>query len=139
MGVVYIFTVPGDQSVCTPALAASIAAWAIACIIVSCSFAILDFFCICLKVAFVGLPYLSLPIFDCLYGALLSALLRLLLLTPCSIPCLIKHNTGLCLCTYLLLCVYQNQYYNMYTCLYIQRWCSLADYTHDAYCLCYLH
>ena len=31
-----------------------------------------------------------------------------LLLTPCSVPCLIKDNTGLCLYAYLLLHVYQS-------------------------------
>ena len=30
-------------------------------------------------------------------------------------------------------------YYNMYTCLCIHRCCTLVDYIHDIYCLCYLH
>ena len=120
-------------------LAVSTVAWAIACIIVSCSVAILNFLSICLQIPFVRLPYLSLPIFYCLCGcfcllnwdfyfwhqAMYLALSKITLVDAyvCVFYCCA------CMRVYITICV----------CLYIQWWCTLADYIHDAYWLYYLH
>ena len=55
---------------CTTTLAASTDAWAIACVIMSYSVALLDFLCIYLEVVFVRLPHFGLPN---LYLLMLSA------------------------------------------------------------------
>ena len=57
-----LFSVLTTAMACTATLAASTAAWAIACILVSCLVTIFNLFSILLEVAFVRLPYFSLPI-----------------------------------------------------------------------------
>ena len=65
----------------------------------------------------------------------LHALLGILFLgisVGCSVPCLIKDNTGLWLYVYLLLCICQNLYYNV--CMFIY---SEVEYSSKIY-TCYL-
>ena len=58
-----LLSVLATSMACTTALVTLTAAWAIAYIILSCMVAILDLLSICLEIAFVTLPYLSLPNF----------------------------------------------------------------------------
>ena len=56
----------------------------------------------------------------------------------CCISCLIEDNMDVCLYAYLLLCA-NNSICSKCVCLYVQMWCTLADYIHDANRLYYLH
>ena len=63
-------------------------------------------------------------------------LVKTLLMTPCSVPFLTEGNTGWCLYSPLLPCVYL--YLATSVCVDIYQWCILADYMHGTYWLHYL-
>ena len=87
----------------------------------------------CTYLALLRLSILHLPNACCLSLSLWD----FLLLTPCSVSCLIKDNTSLWLCVHILLCV-NISLYSVCACLYIQGWCTLVDYICNAYWLHYI-